>query len=102
MLGVKGLRFALRMVPTPEQRLELIKATEKMFADSELPPNPWVLHGIEDEQIFTIDQAIAALQIYKARETLVAVSVYETQPSCPAIDQAIAALIQSSNPKQSE
>lgn len=74
MYGVKGIRFALRMVPTPEQMVEIRESFDKALAAHGVPPNPnRVMSGIGEEQILSIDEAIDALREYKALEDAIPV-----------------------------
>jgi hypothetical protein len=73
MYGVKGIRFALRMVPTPEQMLEIRTSMEKAFAAHGIVNRPLTFSGIGEEQILTIDEAIEVLREYKALEDAIPV-----------------------------
>lgn len=74
MYGVKGIRFALRMVPTPEQMSEIRESFDKALAAHGIPPNPnRVMCGVGEEQILSIDEAIDVLREYKALEDAIPV-----------------------------
>jgi hypothetical protein len=74
MYGVTGIRFALRMVPTPEQMVEIRESFDKAFAAHGVPTNPnRVLSGIGEEVILSIDEAILMLRECKALEDAIPV-----------------------------
>lgn len=73
MYGVKGIRFALRMVPTPEQMSEIRESMEKAFAAHGIVGKPLTFTGIGEEQILSIDEAIEVLREYKFLEDAIPV-----------------------------
>jgi hypothetical protein len=69
MYGIKDIRFAIRMAPTPEQIEQIKHHFDKELTARGIPPNPnRVLSGYQDEALLTIDEAFAMFKDAKAFE----------------------------------
>jgi hypothetical protein len=80
MYGIKGIRFAVRMAPTPEQIKEIKAYFDKQFIARGMAPKPnAVLYGWQNECLVTVDEALEMFTMAKQIEDSEAEAV-ETKP----------------------
>lgn len=69
MYGIKDIRFAIRMAPTPEQVEQIKHYFEAQLSAQGLPPVPGsVVSGYQEEVLLTIDEAFEMFKEAKAIE----------------------------------
>jgi hypothetical protein len=69
MYGIKDIRFAIRMAPTPEQIEQIKHYFEEQLSAKGIPPVPGsIVSGYQDEVLLTIDEALEMFKGAKAFE----------------------------------
>jgi hypothetical protein len=68
MYGIKGIRWAIKMAPTPEQTEQIKQHFDKLLATKERPSGSGVLFGLHEEHPLTVDEALEMFQQAKILE----------------------------------
>jgi hypothetical protein len=69
MYGIKDIRFAIRMAPTPEQLEQIKHYFDNELSTRGIPLSPnRVLSGYQEETLLTVDEALEMFQTLKAVE----------------------------------
>ena len=80
MYGIKDIRFAIKMAPTPEQLEQIKHYFDNALTAKGIPhTSQGVLSGYQDEVLLTIDEALEMFTTAKAIEDREA-SVVESNP----------------------
>lgn len=70
MLGIKGIRYAVRMAPTPQQTQEIREVYSKLMSMHGVPSSPnQPLSGLGEERLLTIDEALEVFKDLKDMES---------------------------------
>jgi hypothetical protein len=68
MYGIKGIRWAIKMAPTPEQTEQIKQHFDKLLATKGRPSGSGVLFGLHEEHLLTVDEALEMFQQAKIVE----------------------------------
>ena len=68
MYGIKGIRWAIKMAPTPEQTERIEQYFDELLVAKGRPSGSGVLFGLHGEHLMTVDEALEMFQQAKILE----------------------------------